>query len=270
MATATLSTQTATASTRNQEPTLQSIEAARGPYEIATQSVPPAVNTGFGGGTIYYPATTGAGKFGAVALSPGYMEKEYSFSWLGTRLASQGFVVFIINTQNSEEFPSARTDELLASLNYLTQTSEVRDRVDPNRLAVMGHSMGGGAALEAAEKNQSLRAVISMTPWNIKTTYSDIKTPTLIIGAQYDNIAPVHDHAQPSYASLPNDLAKSYLELRNGNHFSPNMENTAIARSSTVWLKRFVDGDTRYNKFICPGPTVGDEFNIVQSNCPIL
>lgn len=61
---------------------------------MSQTSVSPLSVTGFGGGTIHYPTTTGDGTFGAVAIAPGCTAYESSIAWLGPRLASQGFVVF--------------------------------------------------------------------------------------------------------------------------------------------------------------------------------
>src|SRR5690606_8530237 len=79
---------------RGPNPTQSSIEASRGSYSTSTASVSSLVS-GFGGGTIYYPTGTSE-TFGAVAVSPGYTASQSSMSWLGHRLASQGFVIFTI------------------------------------------------------------------------------------------------------------------------------------------------------------------------------
>ncbi|MEV5269359.1 poly(ethylene terephthalate) hydrolase family protein, partial [Streptomyces werraensis] len=123
---------------RGPAPTESSIEALRGPYAVSQTSVSRLSATGFGGGTIYYPTTTADGTFGAVAISPGYTALESSISWLGPRLASQGFVVFTIDTNTTLDQPGSRGDQLLAALDYLTQRSSVRNRVDSSRLGVMG------------------------------------------------------------------------------------------------------------------------------------
>lgn len=83
---------------RGPAPTTSSIEALRGPYAVSQTSVSSLSVTEFGGGTIYYPTSTSDGTFGAVAISPGYTAYESSIAWLGPRLASQGFVVFTIDT----------------------------------------------------------------------------------------------------------------------------------------------------------------------------
>ena len=65
--------------------------------------------------------------------------------------------------------------------------------------------------------------------------------PTMIFGADGDTVAPVDTFASP---------------------------NTTVAEYSIVWLKRFVDNDTRYDQFICPTP---NDANTVafQNTCPM-
>ncbi len=171
---------------RGPAPTESSIEALRGPYAVSQTSVSRLAVTGFGGGTIYYPhdrrrrrpaTEVGGGTFGAIAISPGFTALESSISWLGPRLASQGFVVFTIDTNTTVDQPDSRGDQLLAALDYLTQRSSVRNRVDSGRLGVMGHSMGGGGSLEAAKDRPSLQAAIPLTPWNLDKTWPELRTP---------------------------------------------------------------------------------------------
>ncbi|MGW4108635.1 bis(hydroxyethyl) terephthalate hydrolase [Streptomyces sp. NPDC004976] len=239
---------------RGPAPTESSIEAPRGPYAVSDVSVSSLSVSGFGGGTIYYPTSTADGTFGAIAISPGFTAYESSIAWLGPRLASQGFVVFTIDTNTTVDQPDSRGRQLLAALDYLTQRSAVRGRVDSSRLGVMGHSMGGGGSLEAAKTRPSLQAAIPLTPWNLDKTWPEVRTPTLIFGADGDSIAPVSSHAEPFYTNLPSSLDRAYLELNSASHFTPNSSNTTIAKYSVSWLKRFIDNDTRYEQFLCPLP----------------
>ncbi|OEJ30376.1 lipase [Streptomyces subrutilus] len=253
---------------RGPAPTTSSIEAARGPYAVAQTSVSSLGVTGFGGGTIYYPTATGDGTFGAVAISPGYTATQSSIAWLGPRLASQGFVVLTIDTLTTLDQPDSRGRQLLAALDYLTQRSSVRGRIDSSRLGVMGHSMGGGGTLEAAKSRPSLQAAVALTGWNLDKSWPEIQTPTLLVGADGDSIAPVRTHSEPFYAGLPNSLDKAYLELDNATHFTPNTSNTTIGKYSLAWLKRFIDNDTRYEQFLCPLPSPGPTIEEYRGNCP--
>ncbi|MGW0785807.1 bis(hydroxyethyl) terephthalate hydrolase [Streptomyces sp. NPDC002913] len=253
---------------RGPAPSNSSIEASRGSYATSQTSVSSLSVSGFGGGTIYYPTSTADGTFGAVVISPGFTAYQSSIAWLGPRLASQGFVVFTIDTNTTADQPASRGDQLLAALDYLTEDSSVRSRVDASRLGVMGHSMGGGGTLEAAKDRPSLQAAIPLTGWNTDKSWPEVKTPTLVIGADGDTVAPVASHSEPFYNSLPSSLDKAYLELRGATHFTPNSSNTTIAKYSISWLKRFIDNDTRYEQFLCPLPSTSLTIAEYKGNCP--
>ena len=254
---------------RGPAPTLSALQASRGPYAVSTQSVSSLAVTGFGGGEIYYPTTTSDGTFGAIAISPGFTAYWSSLSWLGPRLASHGFVVIGIETNSTLDQPASRGRQLLAALDYLTRSSSVRSRIDSSRLAVAGHSMGGGGSLEAASSRPSLQAAVPLAPWNTDKTWSELRVPTLIIGGESDSVASVSSHSIPFYNSIPASAEKSYLELNNASHFFPQTTNTPTAVQMVSWLKRFVDDDTRYDQFICPGPSTGSAISDYRSTCPL-
>jgi dienelactone hydrolase len=257
---------------RGPTPTTASISATRGAFATAQTSVSNLSTPGFGAATIYYPTDTSQGTFGGVAIAPGFTATQSSIAWLGPRLASQGFVVITIDTNSTLDQPSSRATQLMAALSYLTNTSSVRTRVDRNRLAVMGHSMGGGGTMEAATENPSLQAAIPLTGWHTTKNFSGNRVPTLVIGAQNDSVAPVATHSEPFYNSMSSTLDKAYLELRGASHFAPNSANTTIAKYSISWLKRFVDNDTRYEQFLCGAPhqadLAGTAISEYRETCP--
>ncbi|OLF15148.1 poly(ethylene terephthalate) hydrolase family protein [Actinophytocola xanthii] len=252
---------------RGPDPTENSIEATRGPFAVSQTSVSSLVVTGFGGGTIYYPTSTAEGTFGAVAVSPGFTATQSSIAWIGPRLASQGFVVITIDTLTVLDQPDSRGDQLLAALDYLTQRSSVRGRIDASRLAVSGHSMGGGGSLEATETRPSLQASVPLAPWNADKTWSSVRTPTFIIGGESDSVASVSSHSIPFYQSIPAASEKAYMELDGASHFFPNTPNTTMAKYLISWMKRFVDNDTRYEQFLCPPPNDSD-IEEYRHTCP--
>jgi predicted dienelactone hydrolase len=252
---------------RGPAPTNSSIEATRGSFATSSTTVSSTVS-GFGGGTIYYPTSTSAGTFGAIAIAPGFTARQSSIAWLGPRIASQGFVVFTIDTNTTSDQPDSRATQLLAALDYLTQRSTVRTRIDATRLGVMGHSMGGGGTLRAAAQRPALQAAIPLTGWHTDKTWGDVRVPTLVIGADGDTIAPVATHSSPFYNTLPSTLDKAYLELRGASHFTPNSSNITIAKYSISWLKRFIDNDTRYEQFLCPAPSASLTIAEYRDTCP--
>ncbi|MEV0902147.1 dienelactone hydrolase family protein [Actinoplanes sp. NPDC049802] len=252
---------------RGPAPSDSSIAASRGPFAVSQTAVSRNSVSGFGGGDIYFPADTSAGTFGAVIIAPGFTARKSSMAWLAPRIASQGFVVFNIDTLTTSDQPASRGRQLLAAADFLTGQSSARTRVDASRVAVMGHSMGGGGTLEAARSRPALQAAIPLTPWNTTKSFRQVTVPTLIIGAESDTIASVRSHSEPFFQSLPSSPGKAYLELNNASHFAPNTPNTTIASSSIAWLKLFVDNDTRYQRFVCPGPGAGSTVSEYRSTC---
>nr|CAH17554.1 BTA-hydrolase 2 [Thermobifida fusca] len=255
---------------RGPNPTDALLEARSGPFSVSEERASRFGADGFGGGTIYYPRENNT--YGAVAISPGYTGTQASVAWLGKRIASHGFVVITIDTNTTLDQPDSRARQLNAALDYMINdaSSAVRSRIDSSRLAVMGHSMGGGGSLRLASQRPDLKAAIPLTPWHLNKNWSSVRVPTLIIGADLDTIAPVLTHARPFYNSLPTSISKAYLELDGATHFAPNIPNKIIGKYSVAWLKRFVDNDTRYTQFLCPGPRDGlfGEVEEYRSTCP--
>ena len=238
-------------------PTVSSLEASRGSFATSSTTVSSFRASGYGAATIYYPTTTGT--YAAIALCPGFTATQSSIAWLGPRLASHGFVVMIIDTNTTSDQPASRGRQLKAALTQLvslnsTSTSSLRGKVDTTRLAVGGHSMGGGGTLEAARDNPSYKAALPLAPWNTTKSFSTIRVPTLIIGGQSDTVAPDAQHSIPFYTSIPTSTPKGFLELTGASHFFPQTANATVGKYMVSWLKRFADNDLRYEQFISGAP----------------
>ncbi|WP_341718111.1 ricin-type beta-trefoil lectin domain protein [Micromonospora sp. FIMYZ51] len=253
---------------RGPDPTRTSVAAVNGPFANTSVSVP--TGYGFNGGRIYYPTDTSQGTFGAIAISPGYTALfSAELAWMGPWLASHGFVVIGIETNSRNDFDTARGTQLLAALDYLTQQSPVRDRVDPSRLAVSGHSMGGGGALSAAMRRSSLKAVVGITPYSPSSNLASNQVPTMIISGQADTVV-TPSYALGLYNSLPASTESAYLEVAGGDHgFMVGRSNPVLIRTMLPFLKMFIDNDARYSQFLCP---LLDNSGVVtyRSTCPLL
>lgn len=240
-------------------PTVESLSTA-GIYQVERYTDSPDVPE-YAAATIWYPADKEP-SFGAVAISPGYTETQDAINWWGPFLASHGYAVLIFNTNGPKDFPDVRAKALMAAVDILRGEnsrpgSPLKGKLDTNEMAIMGHSMGGGATLLAANANSDkIRAAIPFTPWQPKADFSDIRVPTLIIAGEADKIAKVAEHARLHYASIPDSTIKAYLEFSGGNHFIGNNSRSSIdarsqiGRYALAWLKLYVDGDERYRPFI--------------------
>ncbi|TMQ90652.1 alpha/beta hydrolase [Actinomadura soli] len=253
---------------RGPAPTEKSVTAGRGPFAIEKMEVPAGSGEGFNKGTIYAPTDLGQGTFGAIAVAPGFVASRATVGWYGPRLASQGFVVMTLDTNSPFDMPAARGAQLLAALEYMARKSKVKDRIDASRLAAMGHSMGGGGSLEAAKDRPSLQAAVPLAPWSTAHDWKDVKVPTMIMAADGDLIAPAGTMAETFYASLTAAPEKAYLELQNALHITFISPNATIAKYAIAWMKRFVDNDVRYERFLCPEPKAGGAIAEYRGTCP--
>jgi pimeloyl-ACP methyl ester carboxylesterase len=132
----------------------------------------------------------------------------------------------------------------------------------------MGHSMGGGGALYAAAQRPALKAAIPLLAWSNTKSWSSVRVPTMVIGAENDFIASVGSHSEPFYESLGGE--KAYLEMNDADHFVTNSPTPTVGKLAVSWLKRFMDNDTRYDQFLCPPPAVGGPISEYRDTCPYI
>ncbi len=230
---------------------------ADGPYAVRAYTSFPEVGE-FADATIYYPLDAET-PVGGVAVSPGFTELQRAINWWGPRLASHGFAVLILDTNEPRDSPELRAEALISAVRLLKAEnsrpdSPLNGRIDVNKMAIMGHSMGGGGTLIAANNySDEIQAAIPFTPWQPEGDFSQITVPTLVIAGAADRIAAVSDHAWPHYQSLPHSTTRVYLEVAGGNHFLANSSGpdlSTIGRYGIAWLKLYLDGDERYRDFI--------------------
>jgi dienelactone hydrolase len=249
---------------RGPAPTQSGLE-RNGPYAVDQYTA--TSPQGFAGGTIYAPRS--GETFGAVAIVPGFVSLWSQLSWLGPRLASHGFVVIGIDTSSLFDGPTERATEVWAGMQNLLRDTRVSGRIDRTRLAVAGWSMGGGGSLEAARAHPEVKAVVPMAPWDlVNKNFSGVRSPTLILGGESDVVAPNAEHSTPFYDTVAAP-EKAYVVLESASHFFPTSDNPIQSRLTVSWLKRYVDDDTRYTQFLCPGPALGAQVQSYRSTCPM-
>jgi len=249
------------------DPTTASLTATTGPFTTTKYT---ATNvTVFGKGVIYAPNDR-TKKYGVVAVTPGFVSPGASVEWLGRVIASHGFVTITIDTKNTWDLPASRADQMLAALTNVEADSRVKDIIDPTREGVVGWSMGGGGVLQAAIKKPSLKAGVALAPWDTNNNHSKVTVPTQILTADNDYIAPTIINGEQFYNSLSKTLPRSYAQFNGADHFFTNAQNPTEQLLVVSWLKRFVDGDSRYTQFLCPGPSVpSTALDSYQASCPL-
>lgn len=230
-------------------------------YEVRTYE--PTVNVDeFASATIFYPLTLSfAPPASAVVLVPGYAATQEAYDWWGPALASLGIVVMIIDTNDPRDTFQPRKAAHIAAVGFLkteigNSDSPINGKVDTNKLAIMGHSQAGGAALAAAvELGSEIKAVVPLMPYccelgeSFDGDYSGLTVPTLIFASSEDTVAPPAGHARALYDSIADSTSKAYVEFVEGTHNLPTNGGTELAnqaRFTFAWLKLQMDGNTAY------------------------
>ncbi|QXI40289.1 alpha/beta hydrolase family protein [Pseudomonas xantholysinigenes] len=118
-----------------------------------------ADNAVFVGAAAVADAPPAAGEHPLVVLSHGFGGNWNNQAWLASTLARQGYIVAAVNhpgTTSRDRSPQAaaqlwqRPVDLSRAIDAVTAEPEKFGRVAPQRIAVVGHSLGGWTALEIA------------------------------------------------------------------------------------------------------------------------
>ena len=117
------------------------------------------------------PAPATGGPFPLVVFSDGWGVDNWAYLFIGARLASHGFVVAIVDHASEGQWSSVRKDLLHSAVDRvhdipfaITALLQKNDAaaellhglIDPGKIAVAGHSLGGYTALALAAGDESL------------------------------------------------------------------------------------------------------------------
>lgn len=131
-----------------------------GPHRVATGSLSPAGLPG-----LVFAPIAGRG-FPVVGLCHGWLQAAGRYADTMRYLASWGLVVVAPDTQRGP-IPShgAMAQDLIRSLHQVAdgRLGNGRVRTNGDRFGVLGHSIGGGAAVLAAATERSIAAVVTVT-----------------------------------------------------------------------------------------------------------
>lgn len=253
---------------RGPNPTIATL-LSNGPFSTSQDSnVSPGAFGGYNNVNVCYPNDTSQGTYGGFVVIPGFLSSKAQMMWACQKVASHGFVVAVMETNSGLDFPGGRADQAEAVIDHLSSNapSAIAQRLDENRWAVGGWSMGGGGALSTGQGNNSeIKAVVGWEPWNIGT-FAFMTTPALVVGASNDLVASAGAMAEPMYQSISGE--KYYVELSGEGHFVGSSDHPIQSAATIAWLKRWVDEDTRYSGLLCPAPGPGSGIAETRDTCP--
>ena len=210
--------------------------------------------------------------FPLIIVSPAYTGDHWQYIFLGTSLASQGFVVAVTDHYNEGQWPWSSIDDYMVTLFNRTHDLPfvitellkknvaprelLRGTMDPQKIAMIGHSMGGNAAYALAagyndfcdelwasnyygdpttepqsicvslNQDRRIRAFVAMDGVSMNLRYDNlakINIPSLIMGETVENSAtiPIEASSWLYRAHAAIDRRDSHrVEIQGANHYS--------------------------------------------------
>lgn len=182
---------------------------------------------------IYYPADTqgenipvAQGNFPVVVFGHGFIMDWESYENFWTELTPQGYVMCFPVTEMGLS-PSHETFGL--DLRFVASQMQA-ENLNSNSLfyqklsdkaALMGHSMGGGAAFLASANNTTITTMVSFAAAETSPSAigaaTQISVPALVFAGEEDCITPPEDNQLPLYNALASDC-KNYVSINKGVH----------------------------------------------------
>lgn len=181
---------------------------------------------------IYYPAeVAGAdvalsdGVFPVISVGHGFVMTYVSYTYIWEHFVPLGYIVVLPNTETTVavshgDFGADLSFVIHAIQNENTIASSLfYEHVSPLS-AVIGHSMGGGAAVLAAASDAEITTLITLaaaeTSPSAIAAASAINQPSLTFAGGADCVTPPADHQEPIYANLSD--CKGYALILEGSH----------------------------------------------------
>lgn len=183
--------------------------------------------------SIHYPAISAgdeqpieAGSFPVIVLGHGFVMTVDAYAYLGQFFSTAGYIVVMPTTEGGflpdhEAFgEDLRFVAAQLTLENLDPLSFFFGHVGNGR-ALLGHSMGGGAALLGASANADIDAVMVMAPAETSPSAiaaaASVSVPTLLFAASEDCVTPPGSNQQPMYEAL--DVpCKMLISISGGGH----------------------------------------------------
>ncbi len=193
-----------------------------GPYEICSYKAGLA-DIGYFSAEMFYPCDLSDGPYPATTLTGGWTNTKEDMYWLVEHLTTHGFVVLAITPSNIYGQPPvwARAHkagfEKLASQNSAF-LSPLKGKIDLDKRAITGFSMGGGGGLLALEDIEGEAAMVALAPWlgDHQVNFAAIDVPTLMLGSEFDELA---FYVEDFYAELPSDIERGLGMYAGASHY---------------------------------------------------
>lgn len=194
---------------------------------------------------LYYPGTSAgnnveaaSGTFPLIVFGHGFIMADPDlYSYILQGFAAEGYICVFPTTESSSIFPPPDHLEFGKDLSFLcsfvlsenTNSSSFLFNHVSDKVAVMGHSMGGKAAFIAAGLNAGITTIITMgaaianppiggSSLDVLGQYAvNVNIPCLVLAGEKDCVAPPAQNQSLLYDTVASQC-KYYIQIKGGGH----------------------------------------------------
>ena len=167
-------------------------------------------------GTVF--TATGAGPHPAIILMHGFPGNEVNYD-LAQSFRRQGFTVLVFHYRGcwgseGDYLWKNLPEDASAAINFVkSEEAQIKFRIDPDKIVLIGHSMGGFAALFGAVKHPEIKHAVSITGFNAGQFGELVESREWIFEYSRSHMQPAMDFVNcPSADILLNELIENKKE----------------------------------------------------------
>lgn len=188
---------------------------------------------------IFHPELMDDGRHPVVIWGNGTYTSPASYRGLLEHWASHGMVVVAAMTPNAGTGREMKgcLDDILDE--NTRDGSVFQNKLMPLRVAVAGHSQGGGGAIMVGQ-DLRVSTVIAIQPyvtgrWHESSAWSSQQGPLLLLSGGEDYTAPPAEQQQPVFDAA--NVPVYWLTLRGASHLAPMYTGGSYLGPMTAWLR---------------------------------
>lgn len=227
---------------------------------------------------IYYPVSEAGedvaltdGKFPVIAVGHGFVMTYESYAYIWEHFVPLGYIVILPNTETAVDVSHG---DFGSDLGFVIHALQNENTLESSLFyahvsvysAVIGHSMGGGAAVLAVADDSEITTLVTLaaaeTDPSAIAAASEINRPSLTFAGGADCVTPPAEHQELIYENL-NDC-KGYVLIPEGTHcqfansnflcelgeltcpdeeISAEDQHAAVLEVLTPWLRAYLKTD---------------------------
>jgi len=173
---------------------------------------------------VWYPEES-PGPYPAVVFAHGFVMAPDDYEGLAQALVEEGYVFVSIGTEQGFAPSHEAYGQDLAFVAGEISTNLVGGVLDgafDGRIAIGGHSMGGGASWLSAEPNPPVDAFFVFAPAETNPSAisagASIEAPAMVVSGADDAVTPPATQHEPIYEAAVNSPCRAFVSIPDGGH----------------------------------------------------